>query len=136
MRIRRESDERFEIALAPLIDMVFLLLIFFLVATRFSDPERDQAVKLPEVSEGTAMKKTPDEIIVNVRQGGVLVVSGRILTTDELQQKLIEGVKENPKLVVKVRGDALVYHKHTVAVLELCQKAGIKTVSIVTRESR
>jgi biopolymer transport protein ExbD len=133
MRTLANTEERFEIAMTPLIDMMFLLIIFFLVSTAFVDPEKDQMVKLPEVRQGTARKKQPEDLIINVRQGGILVVSGRIITFDELRKKLREAVQENPKQVVKVRGDAMAYHKQVVKVLEACQRANITAVSIVTR---
>jgi biopolymer transport protein ExbD len=133
MRKSRESEERFEVPMTPLMDMMFILIIFFLVSTSFRNPERDQQVRLPDTSEGAPSSKVPDDIIVNVRQGGVLVVNQRIITIDELQKQLIEAARKNPKQIVKVRGDAMAYHKQVVRVLEACSKADIKNVSIVTR---
>jgi biopolymer transport protein ExbD len=133
MRMPTDDDPQAEIAMTPLIDMMFLLVIFFLVSTTFIDPEKDQSVKLPQVADGVAQKRTPNEIIVNVRQGGVLVVGGHIVTIDDVQKQLIDAAKANPKQVVKIRGDGLAYHKQVVRVMEACQKAKIKTVSVVTR---
>jgi len=133
MRILRTSEDRFDIAMTPLIDMMFLLIIFFLVSTAFVDPEKDQSVKLPRVSQGVALKKQPDQIIINVRQGGVLVVGGRITTLDQVETQLVDSAKNNPKLLVKIRGDAMAYHKQVVKVLAACSKAKIRNVSIVTR---
>lgn len=133
MRMPVDDEARAEIAMTPLIDMMFLLIIFFLVSTAFIDPEKDQNVRLPEVADGVARKRTPDEIIVNVRQGGVLVVGGHIVTIDDVQKQLADAARANPKQVVKIRGDAMAYHKQVVRVLEACQKAKIKAVSVVTR---
>ena len=136
MRMLAGSEPHVEVAMTPIIDMMFLLLIFFLVSTAFIDPEKDQKVKLPEVDDGSAIHRTSDEIIVNIRRGGVLVIGGRITTVDDLEEKLIAAGKKNPKQVVKVRGAALTYHKHVVRVLEACSKAKITNISIVAKQRR
>jgi len=133
MRMLGTPEPRVEIAMTPLIDMMFLLIIFFLVSTAFIDPEKDQAIKLPEVDEGVTLKRQPDEIVINVRQGGVVVVGGRIVTIDELRSELTEAAKQNPKQLVKIRGDGLAYHKQVVRVYEACAKAKIRNISVVTR---
>jgi biopolymer transport protein ExbD len=133
MRMPSDDEATAEIAMTPLIDMMFLLIIFFLVSTAFIDPEKDQNIRLPEVAEGVARRKAPEEMIINVRQGGVLVVSGRIVTLEELQEQLHQAVRTDPNQVVRVRGDAMAYHQQVVRVLEACQKANVKTVSVVTR---
>jgi biopolymer transport protein ExbD len=133
MRMPVDDEATAEIAMTPLIDMMFLLIIFFLVSTAFIDPEKDQSIRLPEVAEGVARRKAPEEMIINVRQGGVLVVSGRIVTLEELQEQLHQAVRADPNQVVRVRGDAMAYHQQVVRVLEACQKANVKTVSVVTR---
>ncbi len=133
MRMLGTPEPRVEIAMTPLIDMMFLLIIFFLVSTAFIDPEKDQAIKLPEVDEGVTLNRQPDEIVINVRQGGVIVVGGRIVTIAELRSELTEAAKQNPKQLVKIRGDGLAYHKQVVRVYEACAKAKIKNISVVTR---
>ena len=133
MRMLGAPEPRVEIAMTPLIDMMFLLIIFFLVSTAFIDPEKDQAIKLPVVDEGVTLKRQPDEIVINVRQGGVVVVGGRIVTIDELRSQLTEAAKQNPKQLVKIRGDGLAYHKQVVRVYEACAKAKIRNISVVTR---
>jgi biopolymer transport protein ExbD len=133
MRIPTDDDERAEIAMTPLIDMMFLLIIFFLVATAFKNPELDEAVRLPETDTGTPTRQRSEDIVVNVRQGGVLVVSGRIVTIDDLRETLTDAARQNPQQVVRVRGDALAYHKQVVQVLETCRQAKIMNVGISTR---
>ena len=133
MRMLGTPEPRVEIAMTPLIDMMFLLIIFFLVSTAFIDPEKDRAIKLPEVGGGVTQKRQPDEIVINVRQGGVVVVGGRIVTIDELRSQLTEAAKRNPKQLVKIRGDGLAYHKQVLRVYETCDKAKIKNIFVVTR---
>jgi biopolymer transport protein ExbD len=133
MRIPADDNDRAEIAMTPLIDMMFLLIIFFLVATAFKNPELDENVRLPESEGGSPTRQRSEDIIVNVRQGGVLVVSGRIVTIDDLGEKLKKAAEKDPQQVVRVRGDGLAYHKQIVSVLEACRKAKIVNVGISTR---
>ena len=62
--------------LTPLIDVVFLLLIFFLVATRFAQEDRELPVKLPSASNALPMTMEPNEIVINVDAAGGYVVRG------------------------------------------------------------
>ena len=133
MRILGRTSEDFDIAMTPLIDMMFLLIIFFVVSTAFIDPEKDQPVNLPRTDTGKVGRKDPEQIIVNVRQGGILVVGGRIVTIDELRAQLAQAARQNPRQIVKVRGDGMAYHKQIVKVYEACQQAGIHSVDVVTR---
>jgi len=71
-RSRWQSEESFEVPQTPLIDIIFILIIFFLVATTFYSEERDVEVKLPEGSEGTIITRDNSRMVINVRQGGVL----------------------------------------------------------------
>ena len=133
MRMLESGEARVEIAMTPLIDMMFLLIIFFLVSTAFISPERDQLVDLAEASQGAVLRGKARDIIVNVRQGGILVVGGSTVTIDELEKQLIEAARHDPKPTVKVRGDARAYHKQVVNVLDACNKAKIDKIAIVTR---
>ena len=62
--------------LTPLIDVVFLLLIFFMVATTFLEPEREISIELPEAATASERAEVPDEIVINVLRDGSLNVNG------------------------------------------------------------
>lgn len=131
MRILAKSDDSFEIQMTSLIDMMFLLIIFFIVSTSFRDPERDLAVKLPQAAAGTPAAKTGEDIIINVRQGGVIVLHDRVLSFEQLERQLRDAATAKPKVII--RGDALTYHRHVVKVLDLCKRSGIRDVNIATK---
>ena len=133
MRMLARSQEQYDIAMTPLIDMMFLLIIFFLVSTAFIDPEKDQSVRLPEAGRGDMMKRSSAPIVVNILETGLIRVSGRIVTVDDLREKLAGAVKKDPKQIVKIRGDRMTRHQHVVRVLDACKTAKIKNISIVTR---
>ena len=94
MAIRLKDDEFFAVELTPMIDVVFLLIIFFLVATTFKQIERELAVKVPETESADAGKGKPDPITVNMvkeEAGFRLVVNGNTVTLDQLRSILTRG---------------------------------------------
>lgn len=122
----KEADFRVSIELMPLIDMVFLLLIFFLVATTFHQEEREIQVALPYASSAGPISANLREIIINVDREGEIIVGGRTIGADELRE-LVEGrVKLNPQQKVAVRGDRGTAYANVVRVLDICKAAGIQ----------
>jgi len=121
--------------MTPLIDVVFQLLLFFLTATSFHRVEKDIKVEPPKASEGRATPQVQREITVNVRKeadGGFLVINEKILSLEQVTDRLAQGVKDNPNLVVIIRGDKHAYLQRVVDVLNACKKAGVKDSSIAT----
>ena len=135
MRIQRRTQETEGLPLTPLIDVVFLLLIFFLTATSFYKKEKDIKVEPPRATEGKAVARAQQEITVNVRNeedGGFFVVNNRILPLQKLEKLITDTVRENPELVVIIRGDKHAYHQKIVDVLNACKKANVKHYFIAT----
>ncbi|MDZ7617582.1 MAG: biopolymer transporter ExbD, partial [Patescibacteria group bacterium] len=85
-----------QLSLTPLIDIVFLLLIFFLVATRFSEEERELDVLLPEASEAQPLTSKPRELFINIDESGRYYVTGKVVAIGELQQLLHAAYVNNP----------------------------------------
>jgi len=133
MKMLATPSPQAEIAMTPLIDMMFLLIIFFLVSTAFVDPEKDLQVNLAEVTDGEPTKSRTTDINVNVRQEGTLVVDGHVTDIDILTEKLTQARKKNPNQLVRVRGDKEALHKYVVKVLEACDKADVTNIAIATR---
>ncbi len=95
-----------DIRLMPLIDVVFLLLIFFLVATRFAEEERELDVLLPDASEAQPLTSKPGELFINIDQQGSYYVTGKTLTLDELHRALKTASVNNPgRVSVIIRAD-------------------------------
>ena len=131
MRIRRQSAEHREfIDIAPLIDVMFILIIFFLATTTFQQEERDEKVSLPEAAQGQAISEAPKVIIVNVRQDGSYLLGTKELDLAGLQTALVAAVKENPDHKVLVRGDRLALHGHVAAAVLAAKQAGVREANI------
>jgi len=114
------------IELTPLIDMVFLLLIFFLVATTFRQEEREMQIALPFASSSAPISTMLRELIINVDAEGTVIVAGRQLDDAGLQSLVTEAVAGNPEQKVTVRGDRATAYAHVVRVLDVCKTSGIQ----------
>ena len=131
MSIRGQEDEsQNPINLMPLIDMVFLLLIFFLVATSFAQEERDQRVKLPLTSSPKPLSAPPRHVIINILADGTTKVGPRIYAREALT-RLLERVHRNePDRMVLIRADERSLHKYFAGVASLCKDVGINELKI------
>jgi biopolymer transport protein ExbD len=109
----------------PLIDIVFLLLIFFLMASRFEEEEKELKVMLPEVTQAQPLAMTP-EIVVNITSEGKYVVGQQQYREEQLAALLEQARRNNPHQSVLIRGDGRAAWKHGVRVMGLCNRARIK----------
>ncbi len=114
------------LSLTPLIDVVFLLLIFFLVATRFAQEDRELDVVLPSASEARPLIVQPRELFVNIDHQGNYFIDGKTLNGEEVEAVLRQAVANNPvNQSVIIRADKRVQLDHAVLVMNLCNKVGI-----------
>jgi biopolymer transport protein ExbD len=123
------------LSLTPLIDIVFLLLIFFLVATRFAEEERELDVMLPEASEAQPLVGKPQELFINIDQAGRYYVTGKILHLAELDRVLKVAWVNNPgRQSVIIRADKRCRWEYVVAAMNACNKAHIHDYRVTTRK--
>jgi len=118
--------------MTPMIDVVFQLMIFFLVATKLDEAEREFPVALPTASEAKPFTSKPNELFVNIDRSGRYFAQGRFLTTDELEQLLRQASANNPTQTVRIRADQEVQHRFVVAVINACTKTGVRDYRIDT----
>ena len=129
MRLDREEPTDDVINLTPLIDVVFLLLVFFLVATTFADDEVEMDLELPEArnAEGQADEHL---IVINIAEDGTIKVDGRPVTAAALEQKLLAAAERNKDQEVLIRGDTRVELGRVVNAFDACLAASLRHVSI------
>lgn len=121
--------------LAPLVDVLFLLVIFFAVTWKAGLEEKLMDVSVPAAEEGKDRKQAPvGEIIVNVKDDGAIVVNGQILTVGELLGKLQHISSISKDQAVIIRGDTKTEYDKIIKVLDTCQKAGIWNIAFATRD--
>lgn len=122
----KEAGAGVSIEMTPMIDMVFLLLIFFLVATTFQQSEREMQIALPFSNSSAPISALLQELIINVDAEGRIILGGRTLTAEELQSRVSESVAANPEQKVTVRGDRDTAYANIIIVLDICKGAGIQ----------
>ncbi len=119
----------------PLIDVVFLLLIFFLIASSFKREEWELKVVLPEVTVAQPLAMTQD-LLINITAEGKYVVAQQQYSEGQLAALLEQARRKNPHQPVLIRGDARAAWKHGVRVMGLCNKAGITNYRVAAIQER
>ncbi|HEY2714164.1 MAG TPA: biopolymer transporter ExbD [Chthoniobacterales bacterium] len=128
----RTASQHPGIQLAPLVDVLLLLLIFFLLTWNAARNENELDVKIPKAKAATEKSAPIGDVIVNVKADGGVVVNRRTLTAVDLTTMLQGLVKLNPDQAVVIRGDEAGEYKNIVNVLDLCSQAGITNVAFAT----
>ena len=121
-----------EMNLTALIDVVFLLLIFFMVATTFLDPEREIGIELPQASNAAEQAPKLDEIIINISRDGEILLGGAPVDRATLEATLKRAAQNDPATPVTIRGDRLVHHEDVVGVMDACGAAGLSNLAVGT----
>lgn len=118
--------------IAPMVDIVFLLLIFFLVTWNFARHETELDVKVPTAKEGKESRRTVGEVIINVKSDGTILMNRRVMSAQELGDTLRKISELYPDQAVILRGDESADYRHIVAVLDICRTANIWNVAFAT----
>ena len=132
MNLRQESDDGAgdAISISPLVDVLFILIIFFLVATKFAEEERDVPVRLPSAAGSTTLSATPDVAVVNIRADGSLHLGNKPITLADLQAAMTAAVAANPAQKVLVRADQDARHGSVASAVLACHNAGVADANI------
>lgn len=135
MKFQRRIQEELQINLTPLIDVVFLLLIFFMVTTTFTRETR-LAVNLPE-ADGEPVQESPRSIEISVSQNGSYAIDGRPLVNaqlDTLMRALEEISAGDRDIALILIADADATHQSVVTAMDAIGQSGFSRLSIATRK--
>lgn len=133
MPLKTNVDEPMTINMTPMVDVVFQLIVFFMVGTKFAEMERDIALHVPQVSEVKALTPAPERRVVNVYRDGQISIDRQIVTLEQLVSRLSAARREYAGLGVLVRGDAEGPFQNVASVLGACRRAGINDLGISVR---
>jgi biopolymer transport protein ExbD len=133
MPLKIQHDDRVHLDLTPMIDVVFLLIIFFMVATKFTELERDIELQLPEVASTAPVTAAPKQRMVSIHDNGQAMLDGQAVTLAELTVQLAAACRDYPQLSVVIRGDAACPFQHVAAVLAACKEAHVAELGITVR---
>lgn len=133
MNLRRHATPQHPgIQLAPLVDVLLLLLIFFLMTWNAARNENELDVKVPKASAAKEKSAPIGDVVVNVKADGNVVVNRRILSVSELTDLLKGLVQLNADQAVVIRGDEAGAYKNVVSVLNVCSQSGVSNVAFAT----
>ncbi len=134
MKFRRQPVDEVSVNLTPLIDVVFLLLIFFMVSTTFTRETRLE-VDLPEASAAAAVQESR-EIEIEVSQTGVYAIAGQVLPGKSLEvvkAALDRASGGDNRRALVLSADAKTPHESVVIAMEAAGELGFSKLSIATR---
>jgi biopolymer transport protein ExbD len=127
MRIKLpDSESSIHVDFVPMVDVLFNLLIFFLLATTIKQAEREMQIALPQAASAAPITAALREFVVNVDEQGRIFVVGREMSVEELQQAVRDLVAANPEQKVTVRGDRNASYAAIATVLDVCKGAGLQ----------
>ncbi len=139
MKFKVETRSRAPVlALTSMLDVIFLLLCFFVTVSVFSQWESEISIKLPSAKTADQPERLPGEIIVNLAKDGVVKVNGTVLTLGELQERLRKVAQFYPGQPVIIRADRETKYESLVQVIDTCRGANVWNFSLATEggESR
>ncbi len=123
------------LSLTPLIDVVFLLLIFFLVTSEFEEEERRLDIVLPTATSAVPMIGKPREIVIDIDEEGAIYLGGREMTLQELERMLYARAQQNPtNQTAVIRADRDASFQPVVSAMDVCNRVGIADYSVTTQE--
>lgn len=136
MKLSTQQAEKSKLNLTPLIDVVFLLLIFFMVSTTF-EKQAKLKIELPEASSKPSTSEQQD-LVISISQKGVFFVNNNELInaqTQSLKNTLSQIVKDSRDMPVIIRADANAAHKHVVMAMDVLGNMGFSKVSMATTQA-
>ena len=136
MPLKTSRDEPPALNLTSMIDVLFLLIIFFMTGTKFTEMERKIGLKVPRVENGKQLQPAPDRVVVNVYRDGSLKLDRESVSLEQLQMRLRDLGRRNPTLSVMVRGDAEGPFQNVANVLAACRQGGVTDMGITVRLAR
>lgn len=133
MKFKRSSRSHApQLALTSMLDVIFLLLCFFVTVSVFSQWESEITIKLPSASTAEEPDRLPGEIIVNLDKSGKVTVNGKALELRDLESRLAKVAKFYPDQAVIIRADRDVRYELLVGVIDTCRAANVWNFSFAT----
>jgi biopolymer transport protein ExbD len=131
MKIRESSEPESDIInMTPIIDMMFILVIFFALNSVYREEERDIQVNLPANAQGASLSSAPKVVVLNVRKDGSYVIGNQPVKLDEVGEKVRAALKEDPEQKVLIRADDQALHGYVAQAVAACRFAGVKEANI------
>ena len=129
---KREAPHVIGFQIAPMVDILLVLLCFFIVTWSFAKKENELDVKVPAAQSGKEANPVINQTVLNVKKNGQVVWNRKVTTLEELGAKLRQLANLYPDYAIILRGDENADYKSIVAVLDTCRAANIWNVAFAT----
>lgn len=134
MQLKLEDDDNIEVQMAPLIDCVFLLLIFFLIASTLKKTAKELPIELPDAAVSVTMPVEKNMLIIAVDRAGVTYLGTEPVGTETLLGRLRQAEATTPNIRIRIDGDRMVPYQHIVRLVSELQFHGFKNVGLQTMD--
>lgn len=131
---RKQPRTAAAVQMSSLMDVIFLLLCFFVTTSVFSQWETEISISLPTAKSATVPGRMPGEIILNLDKDGTVSVNGQILTLAEVTERLTRIAKLYPGQPVVIRADKATAYDSLVGVIDACRTADVWNFSLATKD--
>jgi biopolymer transport protein ExbD len=136
MKLRRRPDPNvLGFQIAPMVDILLVLLCFFIVTWSFARKENELDVKVPTAENATESNPVLNQTVINIRADGTVVWNRKPMALPDLELKLKELSKLFPDYAIIIRGDERAAYRDITAVLDTCRAANIWNVAFATSKA-
>ncbi|MCE9611259.1 MAG: biopolymer transporter ExbD [Chthoniobacter sp.] len=136
MNLRKRAEpQTMGFQIAPMVDILLVLLCFFIVTWSFAKKELDLPVRVPSAQNATESASVVNQTVLNIRTDGTVVWNNKIVPRPELLDRLKELSGLYPDYSIIVRGDENAKFTYINAVLDVCREANIWNVAFATRKA-
>lgn len=130
--ISEHLKQRPTVQLAPLVDIAFWALIFFMIIAVFSQLESEVHINVPKSTTATESAQSAGKLVINITRDGHFIINQQELNADGLEEMMKKVTKLFPNQPVIIRADELSYHKHIIQALDACMHSHISDVTFST----
>ena len=130
----RKRQEEMGVQMAPLIDCVFLLLVFFLVAATLKKPHKELELQLPHSAAAIKTESKYDTLVIEMTKDGEIYIESESVTKRLLNEKLHDMAANTPNRRIRIDADRRAPVQHLVRLLDHCQFVGMNNVGVRSRD--
>ncbi|MHC4870487.1 MAG: ExbD/TolR family protein [Planctomycetota bacterium] len=132
MNFSNQPQSQHDFQIAPMIDIVFLLLVFFIVSYSMAEIERELSITLPEASKAKESSSRINDIVINITIDGNTIVNKRKMSISALHDRLKKLSEFGAPPSVIIRADEMCKHKDVIKVIDVCARVKAKNILFST----
>jgi len=134
-KLRKRELPAEDFQMAPMIEMVFLLLVFFMCVSNLAQADKSIPLELPESDESRIPEVLADRGTISIDLEGTAYISGAVVSIDELKERIGSALRSNPEMQIFVRADQATLYSDIQAVLKACASVGAYEIIYATYQS-